>query len=52
MEPADRETFAAIADLLRSVRRDSRGRLLDRNILVFNENGLRAAGRGLRAERS
>ena len=33
----DRETFTAIADLLRSVRRDSRGTLLPRNILVFNE---------------
>lgn len=33
----DRETFAAIADLLRSARRDSHGTLLPRNILVFNE---------------
>lgn len=33
----DRDTFAAIADLLRSARRDSRGTLLHRNILVFNE---------------
>jgi hypothetical protein len=33
----DRETFAAIADLLRSARRNSSGTLLPRNILVFNE---------------
>ena len=39
LPPADRETFAAIADLLRSVRQDSRGTLLPRNILVFNERG-------------
>ena len=30
LPPADRETFAAIADLLRSVRQDSRGTLLPR----------------------
>ena len=39
LPPADRETFAAIADLLRSVRQDSCGTLLPRNILVFNERG-------------
>jgi hypothetical protein len=44
---ADRETFVAIADLLRAVRRDSRGTLLNRNILVFNEKGS-----GLQGERS
>ena len=37
LPPPDRETFTAIADLLRSVRQDSRGTLLPRNILVFNE---------------
>jgi hypothetical protein len=61
LPPADRETFAAIADLLRAVRRDNRGTLLHRNILVFNEKalrapgakeGLRAPGSGLRIERS
>jgi hypothetical protein len=46
LPPVDRETFAAIADLLRSVRRDSRGTLSHRNILVFNEtgSGLRTPG--------
>jgi hypothetical protein len=46
LPPADRETFTAIVDLLRSVRRDSRGALLPRNILVLNEKsaGLRTSG--------
>ena len=45
LPPADRETFAAITDLLRAIRRDRRGTLLNRNILVFNEgDGQRATG--------
>ena len=46
LPPTDRETFTAIVDLLRAVRQDSRGSLLPRNILVFNEKsaGLRTSG--------
>ena len=46
LPPMDRETFTAIVDLLRAVRQDSRGSLLPRNILVFNERsaGLRTSG--------